>query len=85
MFDFVEAEEPFPLHFGVFLDQPPRVAPVWTKPPELGEVEHLGDDLKAAIGLIGNMPHVVMEGGNVGAGNLRDEKSAYPRQDVLLQ
>ena len=58
---------------------------VRTQAPHLGEIEHLGDHLQAAIGVVGDVPEIVMELGDVGACDLVDAVIAEPRNDEPLQ
>ena len=53
--------------------------------PQLGEIEHLGEDLQAAVGLVGNVPVLVMEAGNLLAADLGDRPPAEEGEDELLE
>ena len=75
------AQESLALLLRVFLDVLARVRSVRTQAPHLGEVEHLGDDLQAAVGVVGDVPEIVMDLGDVGAGHLGDAVIAERRND----
>lgn len=66
---FGGAEEALALLLGVLLDVLARVRAVRAQAPHLGEAEHLGDDLQAPVGLVGDVTKVVVELGDVGAGD----------------
>ena len=64
------AQEPLALLLRIFLDVLARVRSVRTQAPHLGEVEHLGDDLQAPVGVVGDVPEIVMDLGDVGPRHL---------------
>jgi len=69
---------------GVLLDVSAGIGAVGAKPPDLGQVECLGQELKAAVGLDRGVAEVVMELGDVRALDLADAQVAYPAPDVGL-
>ncbi len=79
------AEETFPFFFGVFPNVLARVRAVRTEPPHFSEAEHLGNNLQAAIGLVGDVPQVVMELGDVGPGDVGDRQPTEGRENEALQ
>ena len=79
------AQEPLALFLRIFLDVLARVRSIRPQAPHLGEVEHLGDHLQAAIGVVGDVPEIVMELGDVGARDLGHAVIAEPRNDKPLQ
>ena len=79
------AQEPFALLLGIFLDVLARVRSIRTQPPHLGEVEHLGDDLQGAVGVVGDVPEVVMDFGHVGPRHFRHAMAPECRNDHALQ
>ena len=82
--EFSRAQKTFPLLLGILLYMLARVRPVRTQPPHLGEAEHLRDHFEAAIGLVGNMPQVVVELCDVGPSDLGDAMSSERGQDRPL-
>ena len=79
------AQEPLALLLRILLDVLARIAAVWTQAPHLGKVEHLGDHLQAAIGVVGDVAEIVMELGDVGTRHLGYTVIANPRNDKPLQ
>ena len=53
--------------------------------PQLGEIEHLGEDLQAAVGLVGHVPVLVVEAGDFLAADLGDRPVAEEGEDELLE
>ena len=68
------------LLFRILLDVPPRVGAVRSQAPEFGEVEHLGDDLEIAIGLVGTVPPIVMVFRDIGSGDIDDPQMTDSRK-----
>ena len=79
------AQEPLALLLRIFLDVLARVRSVRPQTPHLGEVEHLGDDLQAPIGVVGDVPEIVMDLGDVGARHLGHAMTPERRNDHALQ
>ena len=79
------AQEPLALLLPVLLDVLARVGAVRPQAPQLGEIEHLREDLQAAVGLIGDVPVLVVEAGDLLAAHLGDRPVAEEGQDELLE
>lgn len=79
------AKEPFALLLRVFPDVLARVGPVRTQAPHFRQAEHLRDHLEAAVGLIGDVPQVVVELRDIVPGDPRDCELPEGGQDEALQ
>lgn len=75
------AEEPLPLLLRVLPDVLARVGAVGTEAPNFREVKHFRDHPETPIGLVGDMSEVVVELGDICAGDLGDADLAEGRED----
>ena len=82
---FRRAEKAFALLLGILPDVLSRVGAVRTQPPHLGQAEHLRDHFEAAVRLIGDVTHVVMELRHVRPGDARDRQLPERGQDESFE
>lgn len=78
-------QEPLALLLPILPDVLPRVGAVRPEPPQLGEIEHLREDLQAAVGLVGDVPVLVVEASHFLAAHLSDRPVGEDGKDELLQ
>ena len=80
----VVGQKPLAPVLGVLLDMPARVDPLRAHLPNLGQRQHAREHAQRPVGMAGDVPHLVVKGGDVVLADIADTALAEPRKDSVV-